>query len=714
MKAIWRIICQDAKNVTSNVISIIVCMGMVIIPSMYAWFNTEGSWDPYTNTKNLKVAVANDDAGYVSSLIPMEVNVGDKVCSSLRKNDSIGWVFTDKTQAVEGIKSGKYYAALVIPKDFSRNLLTGLSDDPHQARLLYYSNEKENSIASIVTDKASGAVRTEIDKAFTQTVSEVSARTLSTLSDYMGDAQTMEFAKELEAKLEASRQASLKAADQMDTYAQLLNSVISVGKSSRQLLASPEQALDGITSSLYSSSKKVSGAAATIKDADAHVNQELQQVSVSFASLQKSIGAIFATGQQGASDTSQALTSVADQVSDAAKPYKELQNYLTGIGVNVPALDSAISHMDALESQLRSDASSIASGSSAAQADKDKLDALIAGAKQDISGLRSDLSRSLSTNLNQISSSLLSVAEASKASNAQLTQAFQDLEHTGKLTQENLEQVERTLEHTSTEIRGVASKIDAAKQRVAQARAQGDASQIKRILSSNPKDLASFISSPVGLTRHPIYPIRNNGSAMAPYYTTLSLWVGAIILVALVKVHPSEKELKETGAKPRQAYIGRLVFFSILALLQATLVGLGNLFYLQIQCVHPMLFMIDCWVSSFVYMNIIYALVVSFGDVGKALAVLLLVIQVAGSGGTFPQEMLPRQFQIIYPYLPFVSTMQGLRSAIAGVYGNEFIHAIVSLFAFLIPALLLGLVLRKPVIRLNQWVEHNIESTKIM
>ena len=148
--------------------------------------------------------------------------------------------------------------------------------------------------------------------------------------------------------------------------------------------------------------------------------------------------------------------------------------------------------------------------------------------------------------------------------------------------------------------------------------------------------------------------------------------------------------------------------------MQSSLVLLGDLFFLRIQCVHPWLFLLARWFASIVFVNIVYALTASFGDVGKAIAVVLMVIQVAGSGGTFPLQMLPPFFQVLYPFLPFVHAESALRAAIAGLWGADFWLSMGALALFLVPSLLLGLVLRKPVVRMNEWVERNLERTSFM
>ena len=132
MKNIWEIFRRDIKRIKNNVIAMIVIMGITVVPCLYAWFNIAASWDPYKNTGNLKVAVASVDKGYEGSLIPLELNMGDQVLTSLRSNSQLDWVFTSKKKAVSGVKSGKYYAAIVIPENFSTDMMSLLKISVNQ------------------------------------------------------------------------------------------------------------------------------------------------------------------------------------------------------------------------------------------------------------------------------------------------------------------------------------------------------------------------------------------------------------------------------------------------------------------------------------------------------------------------------------------------------------------------------------------------------
>ncbi|MBB3171926.1 YhgE/Pip-like protein, partial [Parvibacter caecicola] len=173
MKNVFKLFSMDVRALGKNAIALIVTVGLVLVPPLYAWFTTAGFWDPYGNTGNIKVAVANNDAGYQSTLLPMKINVGDTVVSQLRANDKFDWEFMDEDEALDQLKSGQCYAAIVIPESFSADLMTVLSRETKTADIQYYTNQRENAIAPRVTSAGATALETGIDQAFTETVSTV-------------------------------------------------------------------------------------------------------------------------------------------------------------------------------------------------------------------------------------------------------------------------------------------------------------------------------------------------------------------------------------------------------------------------------------------------------------------------------------------------------------------------------------------------------------
>ena len=188
MKNIGRIFQRDIRRICKNALALSVAIGIVLLPALYAWINIAASWDPYGNTGNLKVAVASDDVGY--TVVDIDLNIGDKIVDKLRSNDQIGWQFVDRETAIDGVKTGKYYAAIVIPSDFSEKMASFLSDDVKQPKIIYYLNEQTNAIAPKITDSGVSSVQRQINETFSEEATKVVVTALNRISDRLdtGDA----------------------------------------------------------------------------------------------------------------------------------------------------------------------------------------------------------------------------------------------------------------------------------------------------------------------------------------------------------------------------------------------------------------------------------------------------------------------------------------------------------------------------------------------
>lgn len=237
--------------------------------------------------------------------------------------------------------------------------------------------------------------------------------------------------------------------------------------------------------------------------------------------------------------------------------------------------------------------------------------------------------------------------------------------------------------------------------------------QMVDVLENEPEKLGTFFSTPVNLQKERVYPIKNYGSQMAPFYTVLSIWVGALILVAIIhtKVHPVKGV---ENVKYYQQYFGRYAVFFIVGQLQTLICVLGDVFFLNIQCRHLFLFWCASALASFVFTLLIYSLTYAFGNVGEALAVVIMVIQVAGAGGTFPKEVLPDIYQQIYTFLPFPYAMDALKEAVGGIYENAFLESLGKLAVFPVVSLVIGLVFSIPFRKLNAKIEKSKERSKLM
>ena len=243
-------------------------------------------------------------------------------------------------------------------------------------------------------------------------------------------------------------------------------------------------------------------------------------------------------------------------------------------------------------------------------------------------------------------------------------------------------------------------------------KSSGTYSLLQTAVAFNTEELASFISAPVTIGTVDLYPIENYGSAMSPFYSVLSIWVGALILVAIihVKVHP----FGGYNITSVQAFFGRYLTFFLIGQAQALLITLGDLFFIGIQCLHPFKFWLAASFTSFVFTMITYSLTVAFENVGEAVAVVIMVIQVAGAGGTFPIQCLPTVYQAIYKYLPFTYAMDALRECVGGTYSWYYWKCIIALLIYVGICLFIGLVVAIPCRKLNATVNKSKEKSGVM
>ena len=380
----------------------------------------------------------------------------------------------------------------------------------------------------------------------------------------------------------------------------------------------------------------------------------------------------------------------------------------------ISRVEGVISTQRAMAERLRTSATNLENGVADAKQDHEDVEALIEQDAQQIEDARGSFDSDLRTQLSDLASSIDSASTAANTVSIKLEGTVSDVSEAASLTSGNLADMKSLLDSSAEQVNGMADDLDDLSARLTAALESGDAQQVRQILSANPTDLATFLSQPVGLDRVAVYPIANTGSAMAGFYTTLALWVGAVVLVAMCKAQVSDAELAEANARPRHGYLGRLLLFDLLGILQALLVSFGDLFYLGVQCADMVVFVLTCCLMSVVFVNIMYAFTVSFGDVGKAIVVVVMVLQIAGSSGTFPIEVTPAFFQKVNPILPFTHAINAMREIVAGQYGVDYWLDLLKLLVFIPLALLLGLVLRKPLIRMNEFFEERLNSTKLM
>ena len=726
MKNIFEIFRRDVRRISHNVIALIVILGLTIVPCLYAWFNIAACWDPYGNTGKIKIAVASVDEGYEGELISLNINIGDTVLSSLRENTQMDWIFTSKKKALNGVESGKYYAAIVIPETFSNDMMSVFSEDIQSPEITYYYNAKENAIAPKVTDKGASAVQTQVNEVFIKTIANTVLDALQTVSNTADESGADAIVSNLTTNLDRINNSLTTVTGTLQSYARMTEAAQMMLDTTSAFLKQSLETSGNSLNSLKDTQKSFNTVQDAISGTTDSINDALTSSTDFYTQISKTLDSTLQSQEKDNAAMANTLNTLAKEVDTLTQPYITLRDLCVEIGNQYPAvsdatgtlvgkLNESIASQNALRDKLNSAADDLRSSSTDAASAKAEIDQLIQSSSQDLKNVQSDYESSVKDQLNQLLNSMKSTDSTVSSLLSQIDQSASGVYTLSGSASSDLSQIKTALENSCTLLQKSSDKISDTLQKLDEIQTSGDYSQMQDLLSGNHESISSFLASPVELNTNKLYPVENYGSSMAPFYSTLAMWVGGTILVAMLKVSISESSLKGMKkVRDYQVYFGRYIIFLLIGLAQSTLIGLGDLLYLRIQCEAPFLFMLACWITSLVYVNVIYTLTVSFGDVGKAIAVILMVIQVAGSGGTFPIEVAPKIFQSVYPLMPFAHSMAALRETIGGLYGSTYWTELGYLCIFLIASLFLGLVLRKPIIKLNEKINEKLESTHLI
>ena len=726
MKNVWKIFQRDMMRVRNNVIALVVIIGISVVPCLYAWFNIAASWDPYSNTGNLKVAVASADEGYEGSLIPIEINIGDKVLSALRENTQMEWVFTTEEKATSGVKSGKYYAAIVIPKDFSNKMMSVFSEKVEKPEITYYSNAKENAIAPKVTDKGAGAVQRQVNEVFIETVSDTTLTVLQAVSNMTQASGAETIVDNLNTNLNQIAGDLTASAGLLESFSDMTGSAQKLLNSSTEFLQTVQQQTTESRQTFQETSKTFSGLDDSMDAAADSVGTALKSAENVYDQMDQVISGAFSDESADAQQIASTLDTLAGQVGNVVTAYTSVRDSVAAVADKYPEtsplvdaivvrMDTSIQQQKNLQSKLQDSAKGLRDATTDLGTARSELKDLAAKNRENMSGVSASYKSSVQKSLNQLSASLTSSKQEISSLLSQLDQSANGIYKLTDTADSDLSEIQKVLGDSGELLAEASDRIADTTAKLDEMETSGDFSELEALISGDKSAISTFLAAPVSLDTHKIYEIANYGSSMAPFYSVLSIWIGGIVLVAMLKVNVSEnctKGLK--NVKLHQIYFGRFITFMIVGLFQSTLIALGDLLYLGIQCEHPFLFLLGCWFSSLVFVNIIYTLTVSLGDIGKAVSVILLVVQVAGTGGTFPIEVAPSFFRAVYPLLPFTHSMAALRETVGGMYGMNYWIDLGKLAIFLGISLIVGLVLRKPIIKANDAFTEKLEETKLM
>lgn len=851
IKNVFYLYKLDWKRIFSNPISAFLIIALMILPSLYAWFNIKALWDPYGNTSELPIAVYSADKG--AEFQGKELSIGNEVIDSLHENKQLGWHFLDsKKELVEGVKSGKYYAGIYLPADFSKDLVSFTSGTIVKPKIEYYSNQKINAIAPKITDKGASSLQEQISKNFIETASSTLVKVfneigydidsnlvsinkvknmiletdgnLDTIDSYtkqivdlhdkfpeikdkiakaeeftdyipqvdeMGDKLIALNDKLPELKKQASVILTLQKKipeiqnagkqlkmidDDFDSIASTMTDGIDTAKQGLQIIdqvqtALPEiqqlgdqatdfasatkegaqqlqDALPSISNSVQVTIDSISQVATTtvsltntIKQAIADnqlTDQERENIQKVISDFQQNIqrqqaaldGLItFLTNLQNSGNTSD-LSGIINQLTNAKSLLGDLSSrldhlselvkngnteaitdYLTEVntaaqnvtdllkGINVRNITDTIDNVltklittittaqDVLKKAQAIDFKSLLASTknvvSNAISILEKYQKELPAIKQELH----DANTMLNGHMDEIVAAInkgadlynneLPIVEDKLGIAAGFLQndwptIKAEITSTMNMVDEKLPDVEKALNAAVDLINNdwpnIKTGIHKAANAIRKGESEVDLGEIIKLLKLDATKEADFFKQPVELQTNDIYPIANNGSASTPFYTALCLWVGALLLssVATTEYHLEKKD-KERFTQ-RETFVARMLTFLTMAIAQSLIVTLGNMFLLGVDVHNPVYSVLFALLVGLAFMMIVYVLAGLFGNVGKGIAIIILVLSISGGGGNYPIQVSGKFFQFINPLLPFTHAVNLLRESAGGIY----------------------------------------------
>lgn len=874
IKNIFSLYRLDWRRIFSNPISIFLVVALMILPSLYAWFNIKALWDPYGNTKELPIAFYSADSG--TTLGDKQLNIGEEVEKKLEENDQLGWKFVTSKEAVtKGVKSGKYYAGIYLPSEFSEDLLSFINGEIQKPTIEYYFNAKINAIAPKITDKGATALQEQITKNFIETAS-------STLFDVFQEVgYTVEDNLVSINKIKHLILSTNDHLAQIDTYA---NEILALKAQLPELKTKLEKAneltdylpeVDHLAEKLIALNTKfpeVKQQASVILTLQEKI-PEIQKAGEQVAMVDEDFAQIVATMTQGIDEAQAALT-IIQQVQDllpnvrqlgndasnftekTQEAAKELQTALPTIQkiihFNLEALGGVSARVNSIATDLRLYLSN--PDTSLTEEEKAAITAILTKAsttltqqiqlvdglinwlnqvnmnqsfdgviaslnqtKDALSGLKkandallaviNQISKEellayitrveqMSATVNDLVTNLLNqditgqidqvitndllpaldnvktlldkssqidfeslltatsgtitsaitllekyqaempaigqeIHDANTLLNGHMTEIVNGINRGAELYQNELpvletklqtaatfaqndwpkvrEEITTTLATVNDKVPTVESAINMAAtlvqedwptlkqgiEKAAEAIKKGeevvDLSDIIKLLKSDVAAESDFITNPVELKTHEMYPMDNNGSASTPFYTALCLWVGGLLLssVAATEFYLSQED--KAKYTKRETFVARMLTFLTIAIPQALIVTFGNYFALGVDVQNPVLSVIFAVLVALSFMMIIYVLAGLFGNIGKGIAIILLVLSISGGGGNYPIQVSGKFFQMIHPLLPFTYAVNLLRESAGGVYWPNAIGYIAVLVALFFAFALIGI-----------------------
>jgi len=637
---------------------------------MYAWPNILSAWDPYGHTNNIKVAVVTEDNG--AEVEGQKVNLGENLIDGLKNNKNLDWQFvSNKQEAEEGVRIGDYYASIVIPQNFSEDLTSVSRGFPKKATIEYTVNEKINAISPKITNSGASAIANNISKSFVEIANGVIFEKLHEAG--------IKFEQNLPS-IEKAKEEIFKLNDNFTNYENVLSELIGKTEQGQKILNTIQQTLPDIDRFATNSIMLADKADITINNIQSF-NEKLLPLISNHLKVVEDVS-------KEANDIAQKIQNKPDNSEEIKEKMKLLNTRLEAGEKRLSVVKNILEYFNELSgenifqeqlnkiSTLENDLTKVREINNKIYNNIDNYDEIADSLKNDFADVTkriNEISTNMDNRLNDEISPLISQAlDKADISINEISKIIIGAQNELPEVEAKILSTEVKIQRAHTKLLAIQKELPEAKEKIKKlteeikkAEAGTNTNMLFNLLKVDYKQQAEFFANPVQLSENKLYHIKNYGSAMTPFYTVLSIWVGALLMSSLLTTKVEDEEGKY---KPYEKYFGRWILFLVISLLQTLVITLGDMYILGTQAVSLYRFVFYGLLIASLFSSIIYTIVHLLGNVGKAICIILLVLQLGSSGGTFPIQMTSSFFQALYPKVPFTYSIGLLREAVGGVY----------------------------------------------
>lgn len=695
LKTIFRIFKSDINAIVKHFFVLAIVLAVAALPSLYAWINIYATWNPYVNTGSVPVALASRDLG-IEGDDGNHIDDAAATIDEFKDNEKIKYIPVDSAkEAIDGVSAGKYYAAIIFEDGFTyamNHYEEAIGDT--KPRITYCSNVKKNAIAPKITDTAADNMLRDINFAYVKAM----------MTKYFGDAQ--ELVAEIDTDDAASRAVSQLRGTQnsLRDYSAAIGQIVEAGEPlSESLSNSRENLATGrvqARSDIDKADANITEAQVTLRDISRKVDQKSSAAEDSIDNLDSTINKL---QKPMSEEEKKKLVKEANTKADTAI------TDLTELRAMIPqdseseTVKNALTHIDAMIVTLQH----VKNLTATVPSSGDVISGMAGDLKHTQKMMRGEVRPELETMIHEFEDALERAKPLLDSAGTTLDDLDTVMAGSAVVMDESgaaLTELQGTLNTLSERLDDVIGKVQAIR--------RTDDSIVNGLSEESAAKYSEFITDLVQVETEDLYKPVSYGAAMAPFYTTIALWVGAVMLVTLMDTNVKRK--KYPGASEAQCFFGRYLVFFLVGQLQAAIVVLGDIFLLHVEPVHPWLFWLSAAITDMIFVMLIYALTLAFGDIGKAVVVVIMMLQISGSSGSYPIEILPGIYGKIFKFFPFPYAIDAMREAMFGMYAQHFELYLSQLAIFFICAIIIGLLVRKPFIGMKKFVRHKMDETEVL